>query len=78
MMACWKEIGLLGNEIRMVAPLLVRSTPVNLALTPAANVWARAILSDAGVTPDQVTWVRGGMDKPGLVGLDESKGAVPL
>ena len=30
-----------------------------------ANVWARAILSDAGVTPDQITWVRGGMDKPG-------------
>ncbi len=30
-----------------------------------ANVWVRAILSDAGVTPDQITWVRGGMDKPG-------------
>ena len=30
-----------------------------------ANVWARAILSDYGVTPDRVTWVRGGMDVPG-------------
>jgi 4,5-dihydroxyphthalate decarboxylase len=30
-----------------------------------ANVWVRAILADAGVTPDQVTWVRGGMDTPG-------------
>lgn len=30
-----------------------------------ANVWVRAILADAGVTPDQVTWVRGGMDAPG-------------
>lgn len=30
-----------------------------------ANVWVRAILADAGVTPDQITWVRGGMDKPG-------------
>jgi 4,5-dihydroxyphthalate decarboxylase len=30
-----------------------------------ANVWVRAILSDAGVSPDQITWIRGGMDKPG-------------
>jgi len=30
-----------------------------------ANVWVRAILADAGVTPDQITWVRGGMDSPG-------------
>lgn len=30
-----------------------------------ANVWVRSILADAGVTPDQITWVRGGMDKPG-------------
>jgi 4,5-dihydroxyphthalate decarboxylase len=30
-----------------------------------ANVWVRAILADTGVTPDQIIWVRGGMDKPG-------------
>ncbi|MCY4240009.1 MAG: ABC transporter substrate-binding protein [Rhodospirillaceae bacterium] len=30
-----------------------------------ANVWARALLSDASVDPDQITWIRGGMDSPG-------------
>ncbi|MCC0080528.1 MAG: ABC transporter substrate-binding protein [Rhodobacter sp.] len=30
-----------------------------------ANVWVRAILQDAGVSPDQIHWVRGGMDTPG-------------
>ena len=30
-----------------------------------ANVWVRSILSDAGVQPKQIHWIRGGMDKPG-------------
>ena len=30
-----------------------------------ANVWARAILADYGVRPEDVTWVRGGIDVPG-------------
>jgi len=30
-----------------------------------ANVWARAILADHGVEASEVTWIRGGMDKPG-------------
>lgn len=30
-----------------------------------ANVWVRAILSDAGVAPAEIKWVRGGMDQPG-------------
>ncbi|MDA8600754.1 ABC transporter substrate-binding protein [Burkholderiaceae bacterium] len=30
-----------------------------------ANVWVRSILSDAGVQPHQIHWIRGGMDKPG-------------
>lgn len=30
-----------------------------------ANVWARAILSEYGVAPTDITWVRGGMDTPG-------------
>ena len=32
--ALWKEIGLLGNEIKTARPLLVTSTPVDLPLTP--------------------------------------------
>lgn len=31
----------------------------------SANVWARAILSEQGASPEQITWVRGGMDAPG-------------
>lgn len=30
-----------------------------------ANVWVRSILNDAGVAPEEINWVRGGMDKPG-------------
>ncbi len=30
-----------------------------------ANVWARALLAEAGVGRGDVTWVRGGMDAPG-------------
>lgn len=32
----------------------------------SANIWARGILEDDyGVKPDDITWVRGGMEKPG-------------
>lgn len=30
-----------------------------------ANVWVRAILSDEGVEPSDIVWIRGGMDTPG-------------
>ncbi len=43
--ALWKEMGLLGNEIKTARDLIVRSTPVDLPLTPGANVWARAVTS---------------------------------
>ena len=41
--ALWKEMGLFGNEIKTASPLLVTSHPVDLALTPGTNVWARAL-----------------------------------
>ncbi len=43
--AVWKEMGLLGNEIKTARPLIVTSTPVDLPLTPGSNVWARALAS---------------------------------
>jgi hypothetical protein len=36
-------MGVYGNEIRTVSSLLVASHPVDLPLTPGANVWARAL-----------------------------------
>ena len=30
-----------------------------------ANVWARAVLADHGVSPSDVVWVRGGLEEPG-------------
>jgi hypothetical protein len=30
-----------------------------------ANVWARALLADHGVSPSDVVWVRGGLEEPG-------------
>lgn len=41
--ALWKEMGMFGNEIKTVSELLVTSHPVDLPLTPSANVWARAL-----------------------------------
>jgi hypothetical protein len=43
--ALWKELGLLGNEIKTAQPLLVTGHPVDLPLTTSANVWARALAS---------------------------------
>jgi len=39
----WKEMGLYGNEIKTVSDLLVVSHPVDMPLSPSANVWARAL-----------------------------------
>lgn len=41
--ALWKEMGLFGNEIKTASPLLVTSHPVDMAIAPGANVWARAL-----------------------------------
>jgi hypothetical protein len=43
--ALWKEMGLCGNEIKTARNLIVKSTPVDLPLTPSADVWARAVAS---------------------------------
>jgi hypothetical protein len=43
--ALWKEIGLIGNEIKAAQPLLVISHPVAVPITPGSNVWARALAS---------------------------------
>ncbi|UCF47675.1 MAG: hypothetical protein JSU89_10945, partial [Myxococcales bacterium] len=42
--ALWREIGLLGAEIRTAAPLLVKSCPATLPLQPTAGVWVRSLL----------------------------------
>ncbi len=43
--ALWKEMGMFGNEIKTASSLLVTSHPVDLAITPGANVWAKALAS---------------------------------
>jgi hypothetical protein len=42
-LALWKEIGLLGNEIKTAQPLLVRSHPVSLPTTPSSGLWVRTL-----------------------------------
>ena len=41
----WKEIGLYGNEIKTIAPLLVTSHPVDMPLQGSSDVWAKALAS---------------------------------
>lgn len=44
--ALWKEIGLCGNEIKTARDVIVRSTPVNLGITPNSPwIWARGMAS---------------------------------
>jgi hypothetical protein len=43
--ALWKEMGLIGNEIRTARNLIVKSTPVDLPLAPSPKVWAQAVAS---------------------------------
>ncbi len=42
-LALWKEIGLLGNEIKTAAPLLVTSCPVTMPIQASPGVWVRAL-----------------------------------
>ncbi|MCX8090310.1 MAG: immunoglobulin domain-containing protein [Verrucomicrobiae bacterium] len=41
--ALWREMGLLGHEIKAARNLIVISTPVDLPLLTSTNVWARAV-----------------------------------
>jgi len=41
--ALWKEIGLLGAEIKTVMPLLAASHPVDLNVQGSSDVWVRAL-----------------------------------
>jgi hypothetical protein len=42
-LALWREMGLLGNEIKTAAPLLVTSCPIAIPTQPSAGVWARML-----------------------------------
>jgi len=42
----WKEMGLVGNEIKTARPLIVKSTPVDLTVVPnQRTIWARGLVS---------------------------------
>lgn len=41
--ALWKEIGLIGCEVKTAQPLLVISHPVTMATTATAGVWAKTL-----------------------------------
>ncbi len=45
MRALWKEIGLLGAEIRSAEPLLIRSSPAALDLRGPRTLWMRSLLA---------------------------------
>jgi len=42
--ALWKEIGVLGAEIKTAAPLLVTSCPAAMTVQGSSGVWVRALL----------------------------------
>ncbi len=41
--ALWKEMGLLGNEIKTAQPMLVTSHPVSLPTTATSGLWVRTL-----------------------------------
>jgi hypothetical protein len=45
--ALWRQIGLLGAQVRTAGPLLTRSCPATLPLQAPAKLWTRTLLSGA-------------------------------
>jgi hypothetical protein len=43
--ALWREIGLLGAEVRTAGPVIVRSCPVTLPITASRRLWVRSLLA---------------------------------
>lgn len=41
--ALWREIGLLGAEVRTVGPLVARSCPIELPVTATPRLWVRTL-----------------------------------
>jgi hypothetical protein len=49
----WNEIGILGAEVRTAGPVLSRSCPAELPVTPSPGLWVRTLLA----APDTVVLV---------------------
>ncbi|MDI6828905.1 MAG: hypothetical protein QME62_10515, partial [Armatimonadota bacterium] len=43
--ALWREIGILGAEVRTAGPLIIRSCPADLQVTTNKNLWVRSLIS---------------------------------
>jgi hypothetical protein len=43
--ALWREMGLLGAEARTAGPVLVRSCPAQVSVTPSPGLWVRSLIS---------------------------------
>ncbi|MCX6374508.1 MAG: hypothetical protein NTU88_00460, partial [Armatimonadetes bacterium] len=43
--ALWREIGLLGAEVRTLEPLISRSCPASIPISPPRNLWIRTLLA---------------------------------
>ena len=43
--ALWREIGLLGAEIRTIGPLITKSCPASLAIKASPLLWVKSLLS---------------------------------
>jgi len=43
--ALWKEIGLLGAEVRTAGPVLLRSCPADLSIEATDGLWVRSLLT---------------------------------
>ncbi len=41
--ALWREVGLIGAELRTAGPLITRSTPVSLPVTASPKLWVRTL-----------------------------------
>jgi len=46
-LALWREIGLLGAEVRTAGPVITRSCPIALPVTATPFLWVRTLLSGA-------------------------------
>ncbi len=54
------------TDRRITSPADLKGRRIGIAeYQLTANVWVRALLTDYGVGPEDIVWIRGGMDTPG-------------
>ncbi len=76
--ALWREIGLLGAQIRTAGPLLVRGCPATVPVKASKYVWVRSLLAGTDALVLLIVNDNFGSDRAGTVYVPIEKAAVTV